>query len=324
MKLLITIFTVFIILSQAVVSQAEIVSEYLKLVAKGNTSQVKMQLPDLLAEYPNDPGVLLLHGVVIEDVFRAVKIYERVVKNYPQSQWADDSYWRIVIFYAIRGNISRAEKELNDFRTKYPASEFIVPATDVVRTAIGIARKQNFGVAPDSEMDMSDYEEPAKKAITTYEPPVAKRSAKPVEIKEETVIETPVAKIETNVPIPAKANQQKTETVKPFTTDANQQKAETVKPFTTDANQQKTEAFKPLTAKTYGLQVGIFTNKDYADNEMRKFLKQRMRTEVKQKVINGENMYAVVIGNYSSMESAEAAKLIVQQQCDCNPIVFQK
>lgn len=294
MKLLIVIFTAFIIFSQTAVSQAEIVSEYLKLVAKGNTTQVKTQLPDLLAEYPNDPGVMLLHGVVIEDAFRAVKIYERIVKNYQQSQWADDAYWRIVQFYAILGDISRAEKELYDFRSKYPASEFIVPATDVVRSAIGIARKQKSRFALDPEMQMTDYEEPERNKIPAYTPLNVKHNVIAIELDEKPVIESPPGEIKTNVFEPAKAEDSKT---KPF--------------YTFDA-------------ATYGLQVGIFSNKDYADAEMRKFLKQRMRTEVKQKVINGENMYAVVIGNYSSKESAEAAKLIVQQQCDCNPIVFEK
>jgi hypothetical protein len=36
-------------------------------------------------------------------------------------------------------------------------------------------------------------------------------------------------------------------------------------------------------------------------------------------------MFAVVIGNYSSMEAAEAAKQIIQQQCgNCNPVIYQK
>ncbi len=293
MKLLIACFTAFIFFSQAAVSQSELVSEYLKLVAKGNTTQVKTQLPDLLAEYPNDPGVMLLHGVVIEDAFRAVKIYERIAKNYPRSQWADDAYWRIVQFYAILGDIRRAEKELNDFRSKYPASEFIVPATDVVRSAISIARKQKSRLASDPEMEMTDYEEPAKPIVPDIIIP-EKQIVNRNEPKKKPAVETPPAVIETNVPIPAKAAEPKAYPV------------------------------NTSNSKTYGLQVGIFSNRDYADAEMRKFLKQRMRTEVKPKVINGENMYAVVIGNYSSKESAEAAKLIVQQQCDCNPIVFEK
>jgi hypothetical protein len=49
-----------------------------------------------------------------------------------------------------------------------------------------------------------------------------------------------------------------------------------------------------------------------------------MRTEVKQKSIDNTNKFAVVIGNYSSLESANAAKIIVQQQCDCDPVVFEK
>ena len=74
----------------------------------------------------------------------------------------------------------------------------------------------------------------------------------------------------------------------------------------------------------YGLQVGLFDDMKNANSEMKKFLRKRMRTEVKEKLVDDEKKYAVVIGNYSTLESANAAKIIVQQQCDCEPVVFEK
>ena len=76
--------------------------------------------------------------------------------------------------------------------------------------------------------------------------------------------------------------------------------------------------------KTYGLQVSIYASQETAELEMKKYLKQRMRTEVKKKIVDGNKMYAVVIGNYSSRESAEGARGIVEQQCNCSPIIFEK
>ena len=104
----------------------------------------------------------------------------------------------------------------------------------------------------------------------------------------------------------------------------------TASEVTTDSNievqKEVAEVAETVVTKTgyYGLQVGLFDNKKSAENEMKKFLRKRMRTEVKSKSIDGDNKFAVVIGNYSSLESAKAAKIIVQQQCDCEPIVFEK
>lgn len=100
-----------------------------------------------------------------------------------------------------------------------------------------------------------------------------------------------------------------------------------VEPFETgsrneqNSGQTKIEELEP---KMYGLQVALYTSEAAAELEMKKYLKQRMRTEVKQKIVNGDKMYAVVIGNYSSAQSAEGARVIVEQQCNCSPILIEK
>lgn len=84
----------------------------------------------------------------------------------------------------------------------------------------------------------------------------------------------------------------------------------------------KTE--EELKSKTYGLQVAVYNSKEAAELEMQKYIKQRMRTEVKTKSVDGSKLYAVVIGNYSSKESAEGARTIVEKQCNCEPMIFEK
>lgn len=75
----------------------------------------------------------------------------------------------------------------------------------------------------------------------------------------------------------------------------------------------------------YGLQVGIYSNKAAADSEKARFIKTaRMRTEVVEKLLNGEKKYAVVIGNYDSEEQATKAKTLVDKQCGCESLVYKK
>ena len=57
---------------------------------------------------------------------------------------------------------------------------------------------------------------------------------------------------------------------------------------------------------------------------MEKFKKQRMFAEIINKKVDNTNYYAVIIGNYSSKESAEEAKIMVKSICKCDPIIFGK
>jgi cell division septation protein DedD len=265
MRIYILSVCLFLFLISNLFSQTEKVNSLLKLVADGKIEEVKDQLLDLLAEYPNDPGVQLLHGVVIDDAFRAIEIYKRIIKEHPKSQWTENAYWRIIQFYAILGDVEQAKVYLEKFRQQFPSSDYLAPSSDIVNSAIRIS-KTGIKPAPESQTTNNPMITDDKQTLT-------------------------------------KTNSSRDSINKSEKTQIQDKKSNSV---------------------FYGLQVGIFHDKESANAEMNKFLKQRMRTEVLEKVVGGEKLFAVVIGNYSSRESAEAAKQIVEQQCNCKPIIFEK
>jgi hypothetical protein len=242
----------------ALYAQEKVITEYLQMYAQGKMSEVRTALPDLLVEYPNDPGVKLLLAVVLEDAQKAVEIYKDIVQKFPESEWSDDAYWRLLQYYAVKGDVDKAEYELINFRKRYPTSEFLTASTDVVRTARSIANAKLKQV--EANLKKEESEKPTK-----------------TEPKEKIVKEEPKPKVETE-----------------------------------------------NKSTNYSLQVGIYSTEEAAEVEKEKFLKKRLRTSIEEKTVNGVKKYAVVIGNYSSMESAEAAKKIIQQQCECEPIIYQK
>lgn len=140
MKSKFSILFSIVILSSFAFGQSEKIKEYLKLVDEGKITEVKLVLPDLLADYPNDPGVQFLHASVLEDATKAVEIYEKIIRTYPQSEYADECYWRIIQYYALKGEVERASRELENYKKAFPNSIFITPASDLVRTAINIAK----------------------------------------------------------------------------------------------------------------------------------------------------------------------------------------
>ena len=303
------IFAFIIIFSTAAYSQADReVSKYLQKVAQGDISEVKMKLPDLLAEYPDHPGVMLLHGAVIEDAFRALDIYKKIVDEYDDSQWADDAYWRIIQFYAIQGDTTRAQINYMKLKQNYPASEFLGPASDVVRSSIALARsskeKKSFTASSTASTTASTQAKvetkPAYREKTEPEEKLVDHSAKPPE--------TPgTAQQETMTEL-----QEKDPQLNKKQTPQTEETADVEAEITGDGR------------KYYGLQVGIYSTRERAEKEKEKYQARRMRTEVLQKNVDGQSLYAVVIGNYSSRESAETTKVLVKQFCQCEPIIIEK
>ena len=327
----------FIFCSNNSQAQTQKVRDYLKMVAMGKVAEVKKQIPDLLAEYPNDPGVQLLLAVVIDDAFLAVEKYKNIFKSYPESEWADDAYWRIVQFYAVIGDTTTAKSELENYRKKYPASEFLIAATDVVRFSINYAKSdknpknaQQSSVSKDMkplEQELKPKTETVKKEMPATETkPVTttKPKQEPVKKEEPKITETkPRQETVKKEEIKPKVEVAKKEDAKPKIEVA---KKEEVKPAETKPKQEvkKEVTTEPQENEKYGLQVGVYSTKESADNEVAKFKQQRLISYVLNKDIDGTQMYAVVVGEYSSKESAEQARKIVQVQCKCQPIIFKK
>ncbi len=289
-KIYTALISIFIFLSfSSLYSQSDEVNKNLRLYAHGKIDEVKNNLFDLLVEYPEDPGVKLLRAVVENDAEKALGMYQNILDNYSESDWADYAYWRIIQYYAVTGNIEKAENELENFRLRYPTSVFLGTATDLIITSKSI---NNDGIT--KRQKTKDVPEEQSKNITADK------------ISEEKVPDE--SDVVTSHPESDKINKKQTQ-------DNSDNK---------DEIKRVTEVEESDESGFWGLQVGIYKNKDSAENEREKFLTKRLRTKIEEKQVNGETMYAVVIGNYTSESSAEAAKKIVKQQCDCNPIIYKK
>lgn len=107
-------------------------------VAEGRAEEVRQEIPALLEKYPNDPGVLFLSAIVERDGSKAVQTYRRIVRDFPTSEWADDSQWRIVQYYALLRDTANARAALAEYQQRYPLSEFLVHAREIVQSTVGL------------------------------------------------------------------------------------------------------------------------------------------------------------------------------------------
>ncbi|MCX7929648.1 MAG: SPOR domain-containing protein [Chlorobi bacterium] len=107
-------------------------------VAEGRADDIRRELPSLLRDYPNDPGVLFLAGILERDGPKALEMYQRIVRQFPNSEWADDSQWRIVQYYALLRDTAAARSALVEYQQRFPLSEFLVHAQNLVNATVGL------------------------------------------------------------------------------------------------------------------------------------------------------------------------------------------
>ena len=287
MKILFLLLSVCILCTTLSYSQNSLVHNRLRMITQGKGDDVRKEMPELLKDYPDDPGVMFLNGVLMDDGSKATTIYEQITREYPQSEWADDAQWRIVQFYCLKRDTNRAQRELANFKRNYPLSEFLIHAMDIVKATVGnnIASTKTSAVAT-----------PVKAEKET--PPAKAKDAEKA---------TPLKTVKENILVESKP----AEKVASKTTETKAIEKPVEKAIPVD---------EPTTTKHWGLQVGLYASKKTADAEAQKYKDQRMKVDV----ISKDGKFSVVVGNYTTKESAEGSKEIIKAQCQCTPYVVEK
>lgn len=99
----------------------------LELIEKGQADVVRSELPTLMTNFQNHPGVLYLQGVLTTDGAEASKIYQSILDNFPKSEWADDALFKLYQYYYSVGLYKTADQKLELLKRDYPHSTY---ATD--------------------------------------------------------------------------------------------------------------------------------------------------------------------------------------------------
>jgi len=117
------IIAVFITVSSFAQSEPDIQSR-LEKIYRGEIESVREELPSLLSRHQNHPGVLYLQGMLTTDGPEAVKLFQSIVDNFPDSEWADDALYRVYQYYYSVGLYRTAEQKLTQLKRDYPQSRY--------------------------------------------------------------------------------------------------------------------------------------------------------------------------------------------------------
>ena len=148
---------------------------YLTLIEKGRYDEVRENIPDLLSRYPNEPGVRYIQALINNDGDASLEQYQRVIENFPDSEFASQSSMKIGEYLFARGLYSQASTQLKKTIYDYPKSDSHQRALDLMvnsyiatgeqdsaRISLALIsnlypkldyKKYNLGVAPTSKND---------------------------------------------------------------------------------------------------------------------------------------------------------------------------
>ena len=304
MKRLLLPFVLLIFCSQSGFAQTSFVYQRLRSVMNGKVDEVRSELAEMAKDkdVSDNPGLLFLQGVVMDDGAKACSIYERITQDFPESEWADDAQLRVVQYYALRRDTARAQRELANFKRSYPLSEYLIYAHDLVKATVGVSKNPNT-------------------AISAAASPAAKSSSTSASALSGTTVTAKATMSEKKDEGKEGAKEVLRETTKESTKESakesTSQSKESSPAISAKAFTEKTSFDEK---KFWGWQVGVYSTRKTAESEAQTFKESRMRVDV----IEKEGKFAVVVGHYSAKDSAEKSKSLVEAQCSCVPYLIEK
>lgn len=139
------------------------ISEQLKDLESGNIEEVRRELNVLKQYNADDPSIIYLEAVLQTNAERAVEMYKRLLKEYPNSDYADDILYRLYTYNFAIGSYLTADEYLTRLKSDHPESPFI-EQSDIYLASI-----------------MHEYE---MQDINEKEPDTADATERPVEVKD--------------------------------------------------------------------------------------------------------------------------------------------
>jgi tetratricopeptide (TPR) repeat protein len=100
------------------------INHRLEMIEKGQGEAVRAELPALMTNYQNNPGLMYLQAVLTTDGTEAAKLYQNIVDNFPKNEWGDDALYRLYQYYYSIGLYKTAEQKLTQLKEEYPFSAY--------------------------------------------------------------------------------------------------------------------------------------------------------------------------------------------------------
>lgn len=159
-------FILILFASSVIYPQEVNIIPYLKQIEAGEKDKAAEKLNDLKEEYPGDPSVMFLDGVLTENGQTAVGIFKNIIDKYPKSRYADASLYRIYSYYYALGLYQTSKTFLERLKSEYPHSPYIQIAEKKIPAKDEVTGEEN--VQKETKPDRSKTTETEKRTDYKY------------------------------------------------------------------------------------------------------------------------------------------------------------
>lgn len=269
------------------------------------------------------PAVLYTRARLTQDD-RALPLLKEVIALDPTGAWADEAAYQLVRRYAEKSDSSAAYTWSNVLRTNYPHSSYIQSASDLLASVKNWELNAD-DVAERGTTKVGTVARESQKGATavTAEKTVAK-GATPVVKAEKATAKSEVVSgdAEKSAGTEKAAGLEKT-VVAEKPTAAQKAKTATDEKTVKKTTTQPAETYHATGMKGYALQVGVFPTRKAADAQLALLKKKNIRSTVLPKMVKGKKEFAVVVGQYQTIEDATKKKSTVASACNCQTFLVK-
>ena len=115
----------FIIIYFSFLSSQDHIDALIQDVFHGFRDSVAISLPMIEQEYPNNPSVMYLKGLLETDGEKAMTIFSKLYNTHPTSDYGDDAVMKVAEYYYVAGLYVQAADWLKKMPIYYSRSEHI-------------------------------------------------------------------------------------------------------------------------------------------------------------------------------------------------------
>lgn len=130
------ILLISIIYVCTVFSQDFNIIPYLIKIEKGMEDSVIAEIEKLKNKYPFDPNIMYLNAITIKNAKESIVIFQQILDNFSQSQYADASAFRLFNYYITTGEDKIAKSYFEKLKNNYSESPYLKIAKNQFETLL--------------------------------------------------------------------------------------------------------------------------------------------------------------------------------------------
>ena len=159
-------------------------------VLSGSKDSAAIYLPMIETQYPNNPNMLFLKGLMETNGEEAMQIFVKLYNNHPTSEYGDDAVMKIAEYYYASGLYVQSAGWLKKMPLYYSRSEHIERALKLFLNSLIVSGHRDTAIFyskvfkkqfPSLDVDgkindlLDDYEHSKQSSINTIQPHLGKK-----------------------------------------------------------------------------------------------------------------------------------------------------